>query len=259
MAFGRNQELTAEDLKKAGLDPADLAEMKANGVKKADLDTFKTELSTSIAEQIKNSMQELETKLRPQPIKKEGEDQNNNNKDQQVDENADFYNSPTDYIKKQMNQGVAFTAIQTTKIRMDLAMDRARAMLKGFKNDTLRKEIEDEWAQYKPEHLAMQKDFDPDKLITKIHNMVMGNHMEEINTDTAKREGKFNMVMSGNGGGGGNHNVGGGDNSNKKPEDQLTPVELKQASRYNMTAQEWLDQKKSMEDEENKALAGDKA
>jgi hypothetical protein len=254
-----NKELTKDDLVKAGLNPDDLAELKANGVKKADLDglkdTLKTELSTSIAEQIKNSFAELETKFKPTPTNNNNNNNGNTNgNNEPADDSAEFLSDPTGYINKKAASSAAYTAIQTTKIRMDLAMDRAKATMKGFKNDALAKEILDEWAMYKPEVMAMNKDFDPDKLITKIHNMVIGTHHEEIQRDTDKREGKFNMVASASGGGGGNGNAGGG--TNKKAEDMLTDVEKKQASRYGMTPQEWVDQKKAMEDEESTLLAG---
>lgn len=250
-----NKELTKEDLIKAGLNPDDLAEMKANGVKKADLDAMKTEMATSMTELIKNQFAELEGKLKP--VKQENQDQNNNqnNQNNQVDEQADFMADPAAYVNKKMSQAVGFTAVQATKIRMDLALDRAKASLQGFKNDSLKSEIMEEWNQYKPESFAMNKDFDPDKLITKIHNMVLGNHMEEIQRDTNKREGKFNLVASTlSGGGGGNVNLG-GHGEGKKPEELLTPIQLKQAARYNMTAQEWLDQEKAMADEENKVMS----
>jgi hypothetical protein len=124
-----------------------------------------------------------------------------------------------------------------------------------FKNQALKEEIENEWKSYKPEQFAANKDFDPDALLGKIINMVKGNHMDEINRDTEKKEGKYNMVASSTGGGGGNTNVGGG-GGDKKPEEQLTTVELKQAQRYGMTAKEWIDQRTAMEEEEQTVLSG---
>lgn len=249
-----NKELTKEDLVKAGLNPDDLAELKANGVKKADLDglkeSLKTELATSISEQIKNSFTELETKLKPATTNNNGGDNNNNNNNNNtVDDATEFLTDPTAYINKKTNQAALFSAVQATKMRMELAYDRAKATMKGFKNENLLKEIDEEWKMYKPELMALNKDFDPDKLISKIHNMVIGNHHEEIQRDTDKREGKYNMIASSSSsaGGGGNDNTGGG---NKKAEDQLTDVEKKQAARYNMTAQEWLDSKKEWEAEQ---------
>ncbi|SRR6266496_373733 len=243
-----NKELTKEDLIKAGLDPADLAEMKANGVKKADLDAFKTEMTTSIMDSIKTQFTELETKLRSQP---KTEDDNKDQKDTQ-DDATEFLTDPTAYINKKVGQVVGYSAIQTTKMRMDLALDRAKSSLRGFKNQALTDEIMTEWSSYKPENMAMVKDFDPDKLLLKVHNMVMGNHIDDINRDTDKKDGKFNMVASGGGGGGVNQNF----DITKKPEDQITDIEKKQATRYGMTAEEWVKQQKEMAEEENKSLTG---
>lgn len=244
----KKDELTAEDLKKAGLDPADLAELKANGVKKADLETLKGELATSMTELIKNQFAELETKLKPVPANKE------ENNEELVDEQMEYATDPVKFLNKKVGQSVGFAAVQNTKIRMDLALDRARASLKGFRNDTLKKEIMTEWQTYKPEMFAMNKDFDPDALLTKVHDMVIGRHHEEIQRDTDKREGVFNMVASG-GGGGGPVNVGGGDDK-RKPEDMLTDVELAQAKKYGMTPKEWADSAAALEEDTKVVQAG---
>ena len=248
-----NKELTKEDLVKAGLNPDDLAELKANGVKKADLDSLETKMTTSIMDSIKAQFTELETKLKPVQ-RTEDQNNNNNNSNNQVDEQSEFLSDPVGFTNKKVNQSLAYSAIQNTKIRMDIALDRARGSLKGFKNSELTKEIMDEWGQYKPEQFAMAKDFDPDKLLLKIHNMGIGNHHEEIQRDTDKKDGKYNMVASGNGGGGGgnNQNLGG---DGKKAENELTPLELKQAARYGMKPEEWLAQKTEMEQEEQKVMA----
>jgi hypothetical protein len=243
MAWGK--ELTAEDLKKAGLDPADLAELKEKGVKKADLESLKTEMTTSMTELIKNQFTELETKLKPAPVQQQQQQQQD-----PPDDNNDFLTDPTGWTKKQVGQSIAFTAVQTTKMRMELALDRAKATNPLFKNEALTTEIMAEWSNYKPEHMAANKDFDPDKLLTKICNMVKGAHAEDIQRDTDKREGKFNMVASGGGGGGGNTNTTlGGDKDNRKPEERMTDFEKKQAARYGMTPEEWVNADKEMEDE----------
>jgi hypothetical protein len=139
---------------------------------------------------------------------------------------------------------------------MDLALDRAKATSPLFKNEVLAKEILDEWNQYKAENFAMKKDFDPDLLLGKIINMVKGAHAEEIQRDTDKREGKYNLVVStsGGGGGGGNRNIDAGDGG-RKPEDMLTDIEKAQAARYGMTPKEWADQNAEMAAEEQKVLA----
>lgn len=250
MAWGK--ELTKEDLIKAGLDPADLAELKANGVKKADLETMKTELTTSIMDQIKNQFTELETKLQPKPIVN---NENNNNNEEVVDEQMEYATDPVKFLNKKVGQSVGFAAVQNTKIRMDLALDRARSSMKGFRNDALKKEIMTEWQTYKPEMFAMNKDFDPDALLTKVHDMVIGRHHEEIQRDTDKREGVFNMVASGNSGGG-NNNSHTDDRNNKKPEDMLTDVELDMAKKYGMTPKEWADSAAALEDETKVVKAG---
>lgn len=244
-----NKELTKEDLIKAGLDPADLAEMKANGVKKADLDSMKTEFTTSLTS-ITESLKALEAKI-GQPVVKQDNSDNKDNADK-PDEQTEFLTDPVGFTNKKMSQAVGYAALTSTKMRMDLALDRAKATLRGFRNEALKTEIMEEWNKYKPEQFAMSKDFDPDLLITKVHNMVMGNHIDDINRDTDKKEGKFNMVASSTGGGGGRSNI---EEGNKKPEDQLTPIEIKQAARYGMKPEEWLAQKIEMEKEEEKVMA----
>jgi hypothetical protein len=246
MAWNR-QELTKEDLVKAGLNPDDLAELKAQGVKKADLETLKTEMTATVTDLIKAQFSELETKLKPKPVEQQTENT------EKPDEMTEYITDPVAFVNKKMGQVTGYAAITNTKIRMDLALDRAKATLKGFNNPTLKEEIMAEWGQYKPESFALNKDFDPDKLILKIHNMVLGNHMDDIQRDTDKRDGKFNMIATGgNTSVGGNQSVGG---PSKKPEDMLTDVEKKQAARYGMTPEEWVKQQSEMADEEQKVLA----
>src|SRR5258706_9589868 len=100
MAWNKS-ELTAEDLKKAGLDPADLAELKANGVKKVDLDALKTELSTSLntsmTELITNQFKEMEGRLKPKET-------TTTSTVDTVDEPTEFLSDPTAYINKKVGQ-----------------------------------------------------------------------------------------------------------------------------------------------------------
>jgi hypothetical protein len=257
MAWGK--ELTKEDLVKAGLNPDDLTELKAKGVTKEELTAMETKITTSVTEALTKSLGELETRLRT-PTNKEGEgnnnNNNNNNNNQTEDDTAAFLTDAVGFVNKKVGQSIAFTAINATKMRMDLALDRAKMASPLFKNEALAKEIMDEWGSYKPENFAMNKDFDPDKLLGKIINMVKGSHAEEIQRDTDKREGKYNLVAStsGGGGGGGNGNIG-NDNTGKKPEDMLTEIEKAQAARYGMTPKEWADQNAEMAAEEQKVLA----
>ena len=245
MAWGKG-ELTAEDLKKAGLDPADLAELKANGVKKTDIETLKTELGTSLTtsmtELITNQFKELEGKLKPV----NNNNNNNNNNDNQVDENTEFLSDPAGFMNKKLNQSAAFTLVQATKMRMDLALDRAKSNLKGFKNTKLSDEILQEWNTYTPEVCAMWRDkdgkpnFDPDSMLKKVHDMVIGRHADEINHDTNKREGVYNLVASGSGGGGGG-GVTSNDEHKKTPEELMTDEDKAMAARYGMTPKQWVE------------------
>jgi hypothetical protein len=246
MAFGK---ISKQDLVDAGLDPDKLKEFQEKGVTKEELTAMETRIGSSIAETLKASLGELETKLRT-PIKKE--DVVVDDKDK-PDEYTEMATDPVGFINKKVAQSVAFTAVTSTKQRMDYAWDRAKATLKGFKNVKLTEEIEAEWKQYKPENMARNADFDPDKLLLKIHNMVIGAHHEEIERDTAKRDGAFNMVAS-TSSGSGNTNAGGSGND-KKPDD-LTDVEKKQAARYGMKPEEWAAQQKAMAEEETKVMAG---
>ncbi len=238
MAWGK--ELTKEDLIKAGLDPADLAELKANGVKKADLEALKTELGTSLTtsmtELITNQFKEMEGRLKP--VKQNDQQQQQQD---QVDEPTEFLTDPTAYINKKVGQAVGFAAINTTRMRMEMALERARNNYKGFKNTKLTEEILAEWNQYKPENMAGIKDFDPDKLLKKVHDMVIGAHAEEINHDTNKREGVYNLVASGSGGGGGGNVTNNIDSSKKTPEELMTDEDKAMAARYGMTPKQWVE------------------
>lgn len=236
----RNSELTAEDLKKAGLDPALITELKEKGVTKEELAAMKNDITSSMTELITNQFKEMEGRLTPKKVENNN-DNNNNNNNNDVDEATEFMTDPTAFINKKVGQAVGYAAINATKMRMDLALDRAKMTLKGFKNAKLTEEILAEWGQYKPEGLAAVKDFDPDKLLKKVHDMVIGAHADEIAHDTLKREGAYNIVASGSNGGGGNNNItSGDDNKNKKPEDQMTEEDKAMAARYGMTPEQWV-------------------
>jgi hypothetical protein len=244
MAFG-NKKLEKQDLIDAGFDPAMLQELKDQGVKKEDLATLKTELATSMTEQIKAGFAELETRLKPTTNNNEGGDTNKGGNDE-VPEFDQFTNDPVGFVNKKTGAVLGAAALEFKRMASSLAYRSLSTTLKGFKNDALRAEIDEEWKKYTPEVLA-RNNADPEKLLVQIHDMIIGKHHDEIQQDTAKKEGKFNLVHSGAGSSGGTiHDNTGRDESKIT----LTPAEQAAAKRFGMTDEEWIKEGKDMAEEE---------
>jgi hypothetical protein len=199
MAFFRtgNQEITKEDLIKAGLDPD-------KAVTKEQLDTLKAELQTSMTETIRTSLAELASTLRtPQRT----DDQNNNNEDRndrgdRGDNNrdnrepevtpVDFMEDPVRHATEIANKSASTVLAHQIKFAADLAWDRGLETLPGMKNDALQAEIKAEWDKY-----PVAGKSNASILLRNLHDMVMGRHQNEIMQDTMKKEGKFNLVQAG--------------------------------------------------------------
>lgn len=264
MAFGK---ITKQDLVDAGLDPDKLKEFQDKGVTKDDLATLKTELGTSLAttvnDLIKQQFSELEGKLTAGRINNNNNDSGNGNngnnggngngQNQNKQPNifeidpVEFATDPGKHLQTISAAIVNNGNIQTMALRRDNAYEKAAARLDGFKNDTLRAEIDAEWAKYTPE-IMVKLNTDPVALIKKLHDSVMGAHFTEIQTDTAKKEGKFNLFHTGGGNRNDNTNLnGGGRETNEKTADQiLSPEEQAMAKRYGMSNEEWLKEQKEM-------------
>jgi len=253
MAFGK---ISKQDLIDAGLNPDDLAALKANGVTKADLEAIKTanEVNKTTLESLQNSITELSNVLKAKPTVTptniSGDNKTLTPEEIRAQNYEEFTSDPIGYIQKTVGGSSAFAAVEAKKIARQYAFDNAKASLPGFRNDALRAEIEEEWKKYTAEGMV-RSNADPVDLIKKVHDMVMGAHHDDIVRDSAKKEGRFNLVHSGGGGGSSNFNNNRNttDNTTKKPEELLTAAELESAKQFGMTAQEWLDSKKAVDNE----------
>ncbi len=245
MAFG-NKKLEKQDLIDAGVDPDLLVTLRDQGVKKTDLDALKAEMNTTIADQIKAGFTELEKKLRPEPT-------TTTTTTEEEEEPTDydrFATNPTEYVKSEVNKMGFGAAVEIMETRRQMAYDNAVNNLRGFKNATLRAEIDEELKKYPAAMLARNKG-NPVILIKQIHDMVLGNHHDDIVQDTNKRDGKYNLVHSGSGSGStvvSDSNNGGGGGDGKRT---LSEQEKKIAKKYGMTDDEWIQQEKDSEAEEN--------
>lgn len=248
MAFGK---ISKQDLVDAGLDPDKLSEFQTKGVTKDDLAAMSTalegKLTTTVTDLIKNSFAELEGKLR-NPPKKEGEGNNNENREDKPDEQTDFLTDPVGFINKKSGAVYGAAAIEFKKMSRDMAWKEGLRTLKGLGNSTIRAEIEEEWKKYPPEKMA-QFGTDPSLCLQQIHDMILGKHHDEIMQDNNKKDGKFNLVHSGAGSSTGNTGPVGNTNINDgKP--VLTDAEKAQAHKFGMTEDEWIKQGEDMEKEE---------
>lgn len=242
MAFGR-EKITKEDLKELGLDPELLQTLKDKGVTKDELTTLKTELLTSVTDQIKAGFTELEGKLKPAVNTNTN---TNTNKEEEPDDQTRFLTDPAKFVKDEVNNLRGQAAVEIMKTRRDIALQNAQNNLKGFKNDTLKAEIMKELDEKYDAMKMARFGSDPITLIQQVHDMILGRHHDEIIQDTNKREGKYNLVHSGSSS---NSNTNSALNSigGKR---QLSAEEKEMAKKYKMTEDEWLQQEKDMEEEE---------
>src|SRR5262249_41819713 len=163
--------------------------------------------------------------------------QNKGNPNQPQPLNIDplaFMEDPQDSVRRLANEMLAPITLHSLNVAADMAYNMAKQRLPFF--DRFETEIKEMWNKYTP--VQKQK---PDELIENLYNLVRGRHVDEILTDTNKKDGKYNLVQSG-----GTAVVGrpGADGSSgRKPEDDLSPKELEIAARFGMTPQEWAAQK----------------
>lgn len=255
MPFGNK--ITKEDLVAAGLDPDKLREFQEKGVTKEQLDASMNTLTTTIVDKVKAELAGLESKITARPNAGSNQDGNqggdNNgggNGNPQPKKTifdidpVEFNLDPGAHLKTVAGAIVSDNRTAVMAMRRDNAWDKCSQRLKGFANTELLKEIEEEWKNYTPEKLVASGS-DPMIMLEKIHSMVMGRHFDDIQRDTDKKEGKFNLSQSASSSRD-NINSNGNNGPTKKAEDQLTEAEKKSAANFGMTAQEWLDQKKEM-------------
>jgi len=245
MAWG---ELKKEDLIKAGLDPDSVAAMSTkidNAASKNDVDELKQSMATT-----QNTLKELESTLRTLAATRvEGGEHNSGveRKDQggtppkgqggpqpiNIDP-LTFMEDPQGAVRRIMGEAMGPVTMHSLSLAADMAYNDARARLPNF--HMFEPEIKELWDKYGPAQKGNAKE-----LIENLYNLVRGRHVDEILTDTNKREGKYNLVQSG-----GTSVVGrsaGGGEQNRKPEDDLTAKEVEVAARFGMTPAEWAAQK----------------
>lgn len=232
MAFGK---VTAADLKEAGLDPEEFKKLIGSSATKEELTTMKTSLTTDITstltQTIKDEMASLETRLRSTP------DKSNQNQNQNQLQNEltpeDFISDPVAATRKIANESAAAVLGEQRKMAASYAYEKAQSFpYMGIV--AIKEEVDNEWKKFNPIMMAT-----PDILIRNIYDMVVGRHTVEIQQDTAKKEGKYNLVATG---GGGSSTINPG-SSIRKPEELLTPEELKQAAMFGKTPAEWAEAK----------------
>jgi hypothetical protein len=183
-------ELKLEDLKKAGVDPDKIKalEDKLNTVaSKEDVDAQKTALQS-----IQDSLRALTDKVNmAAPVgDKPPEVRNDPPPDPFNIDPVAFMEDPAGNIKRMVQTSVAGVQLHSLNVAADLAYNTAKASLPYFQ--VFEKEIKEEWDRFTP----VQKG-QPQQLIENIYNLVKGRHLDEIMTDTNKKEGKYNIIQSG--------------------------------------------------------------
>jgi len=245
MAWGRK--LEKQDLVDAGLNLDDLNTKITSAATKADVDEIKTTVS-GFADSLKelgNRLQSLsESRTSDSGDNSRGGDNsgggsNNSSSNTPPDPLAGldavtFMENPVEAVKRIQNVASAPIVAHSLQMACNFAYNEAKRTLPNF--GMFEEEIKKEWDAYP----LNAKGADPDKLIKNLYDLVRGRHVDDIMTDTNKKEGKYNFVQSGASGGTG---ASGNKGPQTKPEDLLTPEELKQAARFDMTPAEYAEQK----------------
>ena len=134
---------------------------------------------------------------------------------------------PVGNIKKLLQEVQAPVALHSMSVAADVAYDAAKRNLPYF--DKFDEEIKTIWNKY-----PVQTKTNPRELIENIYLLVKGKHVDDIITDTNKKEGKYNLVQSG-----GTQVIRQANTPESKPEDSLSQDELRQAAKFGMTPAEW--------------------
>ena len=243
MAWG---DVKKEDLVKLGLDPDKIAAMDAKLTKAAttdDVNEIKSAVTTT-----QNTLRELQNTLQTLAAKggehKEGDNggQSTERKDGQQGgtpgplniDPLQFMEDPTGSVRRLMSESLTPVTLHTLNVAAEMSYNMARQRLPHF--ERFEPEIKELWQKYTPTQKTK-----PDELIENLYNLVRGRHLDEIMTDTNKKEGKYNLVQSG--GSSIISRPGGEGGSGRKPEDDLTPKELEVAARFGLTPEEWAKQK----------------
>ena len=239
-------ELKTDDLKNAGLDPDEFKKI-SDKINTAATQDDITSLKNSLLE-TQNTLKELGNTLQTLSAARSNE---GGNKDQGGGGNRggnddggnrgpqplkidplEFMEDPQGSVRKLANEMLAPVTLHTLNVAADMAYNMARQRLSHFQ--TFETEIKEIWNKYTPAQKGK-----PDELIENIYNLVRGRHLDEIMTDTNKKEGKYNLVQSG-----GTSVIGkpGGEQKGNL-EDSLTDREKEVAAKFGLTPKEWAEQK----------------
>jgi hypothetical protein len=232
-------ELKKEDLIKAGLDP-DAFKAASDKIEKAASKDDVTELKNALAT-TQQTLKNLETSLQSLSERKSNGDGGEHKeppketpKGPLTIDPLEFMEDPTMSVRRIMNEGLAPVTLHTLNVAADMAYNMAKQRLPHF--EKFEGEIKEIWDKYTPQQKGK-----PGELVENIYNLVRGRHIEEILTDTAKKDGKFNLVQSG--GTSLVNRAGGTGGPEAKPEDLLSDKEKEVAAKFGLTPKEWAEQK----------------
>jgi hypothetical protein len=235
-------ELKKEDLIKAGLDP-DAFKAANDKIDKAASKDDVAELKSTLAT-TQQTLKDLEASLRTITERKPAGENGNEGGDGKPKEPVktgplqidplEFMEDPQGAVRKIMSEGLYPVTLHSLSVAADMAYNMAKQQLPHF--DKFEPEIKELWDKYTPQQKGK-----PGELIENIYNLVRGRHLDDILTDTAKKEGKFNLVQSG--GTSVIRSAGGPSGKDDKPEDLLTPKELEVAAKFGLSPKEWAEQK----------------
>jgi len=236
--------VSANDLKELGLDPE---ELKAQLKKIEDGSATKAEITavTEAMTALKTSIEGIDAKfttalegLQKPPAKPIVKPEGNEGDDDKLDA-IDFMNDPAGNIKKTMKKETDILRLQNLKLYSDMAYENTLRdtdkfpLFKRFKD-----EIDKKWNE-----VDLQFKTQPAKLIENIYKIVVADHLDELNAEAAKNNGRYNLGSSGTSGGGQ------GKQSNtpvKTAAEQLSPKELEVARKMGLTPEEYLKEKEAI-------------
>ena len=211
-AWGRN--LEKKDLIEAGFNIDDINDKITKAATKEDVESIKTSVAG-----FADSIKALETKLTEGLAarteggnRSEGGEGGGNRGSEgsgsgaggnQGRQNTDpfasidsltFMEDPIKHVKAVAQQAVTGVQLHSLNLACEMAYNNAKSTLPHFA--MLEEEIKKEWDMFP----VAAKGGDPMRLIKNLYDMVKGRHLDEIMTDTNKRDGKFNLVGTGGSG-----------------------------------------------------------
>jgi len=237
--------MTVEEMKEMGIDPDKLKNLETKlgeSASKADVDAVKSTLA-SIQDSIKalTERSQLETTSRND----NGEEDNSGGNDARrkdppppdpyAIDPIEFMADPAGSTKKIIQASIAGTQLHSLGLAADMAYMNARNSLPNF--GIFEEEIKKEWDKY-----PVTMKGKPTELITNIYYLVKGKHVDDIVTDTNKKEGKYAMIQAGGTSIIRNDNSGG----TKKAEEILSADEIKVANKWGMTPDEYVKSKSGL-------------